>query len=328
MTDFEHRQTAHCESGTVAGLLRHNGLPLSEPMVFGLSSALTFAMIPLVKIGGMPMLAYRMPPGRIIRGLEKRLGMRFHFQRFRQPERGMGALNEHLATGRPVGLQTSVFWLPYFPEHMRFHFNGHNVIAYGRRGDEYLLSDPTLESPVTADADSLRRARFARGMLAPKGCLYYPARLPSRIDYATAIPHSLRRTTHIMLGTPLPFIGVRGIRYVARQIARLDRADEHYARLFIGHMVRMQEEIGTGGGGFRFLFASFLQESAQELDSTGLAELADHFTEVGDEWRRFALYAAKMLKGRMTLDGEKLAAQLGAIAELEEDGYRRLRELI
>ncbi len=79
MTDFDHRQTAHCESGAVSALLRHHGLPLSEPMVFGLSSALTYAYIPLLKIGGMPMLAYRMPPGRIIRGLSKRLGIRFRF---------------------------------------------------------------------------------------------------------------------------------------------------------------------------------------------------------------------------------------------------------
>lgn len=62
MTDFNHQQTAHCESGAVAALLRHNGLDLSEPMIFGLSSALTYAYIPLVKVGGMPLLAYRMPP--------------------------------------------------------------------------------------------------------------------------------------------------------------------------------------------------------------------------------------------------------------------------
>ena len=40
--------------------------------------------------------------------------------------------------------------------------------------------------------------------------------------------------------------------WLARQIERLPLADggEH-ARLYVGNIVRMQEEIGTGGGGFR-----------------------------------------------------------------------------
>ena len=43
MTDFLHRQSAHCESGVMSSLLTHNGLPMSEPMAFGLGAALAFA---------------------------------------------------------------------------------------------------------------------------------------------------------------------------------------------------------------------------------------------------------------------------------------------
>jgi len=42
MSDFEHRHAGHCESGTVAALLRHRGLDLSEPMVFGIGGGLFF----------------------------------------------------------------------------------------------------------------------------------------------------------------------------------------------------------------------------------------------------------------------------------------------
>ncbi|WP_152207151.1 BtrH N-terminal domain-containing protein [Marinobacter changyiensis] len=324
MTDFRHQQTAHCESGAVASLLRHSGLDLSEPMVFGLSSALTFAYIPLIRVGGMPMLAYRMPPGRIIRGLSRRIGASFDFQRFRTPEAGLAALDGHLADDRPVGLQASVYWLPYFPENMRFHFNAHNLVAYGREQDDYLISDPTFEEPVRADAEGLQRARFVKGMLAPKGLLYYPTRLPDSVDYDCAIPAAIRSTVNMMLRTPLPIIGVKGIRHVARRIGRFSPANEHFNRLFIGHMVRMQEEIGTGGAGFRFLFASFLQESATLIDKPRLARCADQVTDAGDEWRRFALYCAKMLKGRMTLDYQKLADQLMKVAAMEEAAYRQL----
>lgn len=323
--NFEHRQTAHCESGAVAALLRQQQLPLSEPMVFGLSGALTYACLPLIKVGGMPLLAYRMPPGSIVRGLSKRLGIRFKFQRFRRPEQGLQALNNHLDSGRPVGLQASVYWLPYFPPAMRFHFNAHNLVVYGREHDEFLISDPTFEEPVRADTQSLQRARFVKGMLAPRGLIYYPDHIPAAINFERAIPAAINSTCNMMLRTPLPFIGVRGIHLMAKKIAKFNPEPEHQQQLVLGHMVRMQEEIGTGGAGFRFLFASFLQESGQLLRNENLLRAADHFTDAGDEWRRFALYVAKMLKGRMPLDHAKLSAQLHHVAEMEEQGYRLLQ---
>jgi hypothetical protein len=96
---FEHRQSAHCESGVISALLRHAGVPMSEPMAFGISAGLTFAYIPLVKFGGMPMIAYRMPPKGVIRGLTKRLCIRMNFETFRDPKAGMAALDRHLAAG-------------------------------------------------------------------------------------------------------------------------------------------------------------------------------------------------------------------------------------
>lgn len=330
-TLFDHQQTAHCESGAISALLRHNGLDMSEPMAFGLSGALTFAYIPLIKIGGMPMIAYRMPPGRVIKGLTSRLGIKMNFERFSDPDKGMDRLDAHLDSGRPVGLQTSVYWLPYFPKDMRFHFNAHNLVAYDRDQGNYLLSDPTFENPVQSDAESLKRARFVKGMLAPKGVIYYPEIIPEKLDFNKAIVSSIAATTNMMLRTPLPIIGVRGVRFLSRKIRRLGLShdtNELHNKLFIGHMVRMQEEIGTGGAGFRFLYASFLQESAALIDKPALESVATQFTDTGDEWRRFALYAAKMLKGRMTMDYDKLADQLLVVAAEEEKSYRQLQAVM
>ena len=333
--DFEHRQTAHCESGTMAALLRHGGLELSEPMVFGLSGALTYACIPLLKIGGMPLLAYRMPPGKVIKGLASRLGISMKVERYNKPEIGMRALDNHLNAGRPVGLQASVYWLPYFPKDMRFHFNAHNLVAYGYEGGkeggkDYLISDPTLLEPVVADAPSLKRARFVKGVLAPKGMLYFPESIPENVDIETSARKAIKTTTRMMLKTPLSFIGIKGIRHVARKLERIgsDSKREEFGKLFIGHMVRMQEEIGTGGAGFRFLYASFLQECGERASNNKLLEASVMFTDAGDEWRRFALMIAKMLKGRAALDFNKLSGQLIRISEMEEQAYRFLQKAI
>lgn len=324
---FQHRQTAHCESGAISALLRHSGLDLSEAMAFGLSGALTFAYIPLLKMGGMPIIAYRMPPGAIIRGLTRALRIPMHAQRFRNPDAGTRALDALLDAGHPVGLQTSVYWLPYFPPDMRFHFNAHNLVAYGRAESDYLISDPTFEEPVSCDGPSLQRARFVRGMLAPRGLLYYPLTVPQQPDLAPLVLRAIQRNARMLLKTPLPIIGIRGIRNLAAKIRRLARHHDRDAdrnKLFIGHIVRMQEEIGTGGAGFRFLYASFLQESAAATGSGRLAEASHQLTAAGDEWRRFALLAAKMCKQRMPMDYDRLAAQLELCAEHERAVFEPL----
>ena len=327
--EFNHRQTAHCESGTVSALLRHSGVDISEPMAFGISSALLYAYIPMIKLGGLPLLAYRSRPGNIIRGLSKRLGIGMEFERFHDQQAGMAALDRHLDAGRPVGLQTSVYWLPYFPPDMRFHFNAHNLVVYARDGDEYLISDPTFEQPVRCQRQALQRARFVKGALAPRGLIYYPRQLPEHPDWRQAIRGAIKANTGMMLYTPLPIIGIRGIRSVSRKLRALDQRTDRSEtdnKLLIGHMVRMQEEIGTGGGGFRFIYASFLQQAAQLLDYPELEQSSRDFTNTGDEWRRFALYAAKMCKNRMAMDYHKLADQLWLIADMEEDAHRTLRQ--
>lgn len=322
---FDHQQSAHCESGVVSGLLRECGTALSEAMVFGIGSGLTFAYLPFISLGGQPLISYRMPPRSIVRGISKRLGVRMRYQTFGSVDAGTRALDDHLAAGRIVGVQTSVFWLPYFPPDMRFHFNAHNLIVYGKRGNTYLISDPVFEHPVDCDAESLARARFVKGALAPHGLLYYPTHVPARLALVPAIRQAIRFTTGMMLHSPIPLIGVRGIRLVARKIRRLDVRQHDRNKLLLGHIVRMQEEIGTGGAGFRFLYAAFLQEAAQVTGQQVLSDIAGQLTAAGDEWRQFALLCARMCKDREAIDYERLSDIMLGIADRERAVYRRLR---
>jgi Domain of unknown function (DUF4872)/Butirosin biosynthesis protein H, N-terminal len=311
---FVHAHASHCESGVMSSLLRHHGMPISEAMAFGLASALAFAYLPFVRINGLPLVSYRMPPRAIIRGLARSLGLDMRFETFRTPSAGTERLDALLDAGELVGLQTSVFWLPYFPPDLRFHFNAHNLLVYGREGHEYLISDPVAETPVRCARKDLEKARFAKGALAPKGLLYFLKTPPAAPDWMRLGRRALARTARIMLA-PLPLIGVRGMRMLARRIERLPLADggEH-ARLYIGNIVRMQEEIGTGGGGFRFLYATFLQELAAKTGYAALEGFAPRLVEIGDRWREFALAAARMIRGRDALSPPALAERLRALA--------------
>ncbi|GAB5605315.1 BtrH N-terminal domain-containing protein [Sideroxyarcus sp. TK5] len=323
--EFQHHHAAHCESGVASNLMIHHGVALSEAMAFGLSSALSFAYLPFVKLTGFPLIAYRMPPKSILKGMSRPFKASFQFETFRDPARGMNRLDALLAEGRVVGLQTSVFWLPYFPEDMRFHFNAHNLLVYGKEGDDYLISDPVTELPQRCGSADLQRARFAKGALAPKGLLYYPTNIGRTEILPEEIKKAIRKTVRIMLG-PIPIVGVRGMRMLANKVAKLD-GSEHSLN-YVGHIVRMQEEIGTGGGGFRFLYAAFLQESAQITGIEALAVLSERLVEIGDGWREFALKAARMIRGREAFDARRLADMLHGQSEQEKEFFQALKRAI
>ena len=331
MSDFEHRHAAHCESGTVASLLRHQGLDLSEPMVFGIGGGLFFLHLSFVKMGGIPLTSYRDAPRILIKNMEKRLGVRWHQQRYRSAESAMRSLDGFLAQGQPVGLQTGIYWLSYFPVDMRFHFNGHNIIAYGKQGEDYLVSDPVIETAVTCLAGDLRRARFAKGPFAPRGLSYYPEHVPANPDLKAAARDAIRQTARRMTGLPVPFFGVRGIRSLANKLERWpEKLGAEQARATVSSVVRMQEEIGTGGAGFRFMYAAFLQEAADLLKTPALAEAARDLTATGDRWRDFAVQGAQLVKNKRddSATYAKLADLLRECADREQEIFTRLKSIV
>ncbi len=327
MSKFEHTHHAHCESGVISSMLRHYGLNISEPMIFGLSNALNFAYIPFVKIGGMPLVAYRSIPKSIIKNIKKNLKIDIKLETFSSKKKGVDRLDELLDDGKIVGAQSSMYWLSYIPKEMRFHFNAHNLLIYGRENDEYLISDPVFQMSVKCDKESLTKARFAKGVMAPKGLLYYPISVPKEVDLKPIVAKNIKKLSKTMLRKFVPIAGLVGIKYLSKAILKLESKDKRYAKLFLGHIVRMQEEIGTGGAGFRFMYASFLQEASELFNNDEtLAEASKLMLEVGDEWREFALMIAKSIRSKKDIDFRAIADKLIGISENETKVYKKMLE--
>ncbi|MBP2673498.1 MAG: NlpC/p60-like transpeptidase [Deltaproteobacteria bacterium] len=324
---FPHRQSAHCESGVASSLFTFHGVAVSEAMAFGLGGGLFFAYLPFVRINRLPLTTFRTIPGRVIRRAAKRLGIDVRFRTFRDEGQGMAELDRLLSAGLPVGAQTGVYWLPYFPPALRFHFNAHNIVVTGKEGDRYRISDPVFGEPVTCPEDDLRRARFARGPLSPRGRLFHVGSAPKKVDPAPAVAAAIREVCFLMTRVPFPLIGVRGIRHLAGQLASWpSRLGPRKSLLYLGNVIRMQEEIGTGGGGFRFIYAAFLQEAAGVLGDDRLLELSRRMTAAGDRWRDFAAAGARQCKGRPEPGDafESLARTVRECADLELSVYRDL----
>lgn len=324
---FKHRQTAHCENGVISNLLEFKGLPMSEPLAFGIGSGLFFVYLPFFKVNQAPAVSFRPMPGLIFKRLTKRLGIKIKKRKYNSVDKAFSELDTQLEKNNPVGLQVGVFNLPYFPDEYRFHFNAHNLVVVEKKESSYVVSDPTMETLHTMSYDELKTVRFAKGAFAPKGHMYYPTAIPENIDLKKAIRKGIKSTCRDMLA-PAPLIGINGIVKLAKDLKKWPRKlglkkTNHY----LMQIVRMQEEIGTGGGGFRFIYGAFLQEASTILNKPELNDSAKEITAIGDEWRDFALNASRMFKNRNKDNNgyDDLSNQLLNLAKREKTFFKSLK---
>jgi hypothetical protein len=242
----------------------------------------------------------------------------------------MKELDNMLEKGVPVGMLVGVYQLPYFPKEYRFHFNAHNITVFGKDGNRYFVSDPVMEHVETLSSDELRKVRFAMGTYPPRGRMYYITKVPAVLSLKPAIIKGIRKTARDMLTIPIPMFGIDGIRFLARRMRNWPaKLGEKEAVLNLGQVIRMLEEIGTGGAGFRFIYAAFLQECAVILEKPWLNDLSREMTGIGDRWREFAVLAARCFKNRdkgQTTYGQ-LADILMEIADREEKVFMQLRKV-
>ncbi len=333
---FEHIQSAHCENGVVVKLLKSRGITqINEPMAFGIGSGLFYIHIPFLQLNNAPALSFRTMPGRIFKQTCNFLDIDYSTRRFRRPEKAAAYLDSLLEKGVAVGCQVGVFNLSYLPVEYRFHFNAHNIIVFGKEEGSYLISDTTMEASTRLDEAELLKARYARGLYAPKGHLYY---IKGSGDLAIgedelrrAVLKGIKRNVRDMLYIPGNIAGVKGIKYTGNKIRKWrDELGLRKAGRYLGHIVRMQEEIGTGGGGFRFLYAAFLQQAAELFDNEQLVRASEEFSHAGDLWRGSAVKMAGVFKGRATeqSDFNEISELFYEISDLEKGAFRRLSKIV
>lgn len=328
--DFQHRQSAHCENGVISNLLNFHGLDISEPLAFGIGSGIFFTHLPFVKVHGIPGTSYRIWPGHIFKRLSKLLNIKVERQSFRNEQLAMQRLDELLERGQPVGMLTSVFYLPYLPEAFRFHFNAHNIVVIGKEAGNYIISDPVMPGITQIAPADLQRARFAKGTPEPKGKLYYPVSIPKEIDFKIPVLKGIRRAAFEMSRLPVPLFGAKGMNFLAKRIANYPgKMDDRTAKRYLINLIRMQEEIGTGGAGFRFIYAAFLKEAAQITHIQEFNDLADRLTASGDQLRAFAYEAARICKNRGgdVKSFADLASMLATCGDTEQEIFTELFQI-
>ncbi len=328
----------HCETGTLRNLLAYVGYDISEAMIFGIGKGMIFGFSTLVWFSGINFMVCRTWQGFIIRNFIKQMDLPIQYRRYflLNKKKAMRDLDALLGKNIPVGLMTSISRLPFIREESnRFFFNGHSVQVMRKEGGNYVVVDnfsPADEYKLIAEAD-LRHARFSLKIPPIWGDYYYIERLPDHVrPIESVITDSIRSTCKVMLAKfPFSFMGVSGMRYMAYRIKRKAKPvlTAHNRKFFL-YIFRMLE-IGSGGSGYRYLYARFLEEAGKTLHSDELCQMAEEMVNIGDQWRRISIIAGKLAR-----DGaadcvpsvNEIVEIVYEIADMEERLFRKLRVIV
>ena len=161
--------------------------------------------------------------------------------------------------------------------------------------------------------------------------MYWVKDIPTDFSLPEAIVKGIKHTCKDMLTIPVPMFGVKGIRFMAKKVRGYPaKLGARRAASYTGQIVRAQEEIGTGGAGFRFMYGAFLQEAAVVLNKPVLRDLSIELSGIGDLWREFAVITGRIVKNRNKADEsyDHAADLLLVIADKEEDFFKKLKSAV
>ncbi|MDX3107485.1 BtrH N-terminal domain-containing protein [Nonomuraea angiospora] len=288
--DVDIRGTQHCETTALGVLLRHQGLDLSEPMLFGLGSGLSFIYWDSKNMD-FPFLGGRVKPFDLTRNLAARLGLELQVQETASPRRAWENVATPIDAGRPVGLQLDSYHLDYFSS--KVHFGGHVVAMYGYDDhDAYLVDTDQQGGAVSTSLTTLAQARAARVPMAAKHrsfTLTAPRNPPSPRDHI--IP-AITACAGAFLNPPIANVGYRGIDKAGKLVRTwLQRTDD--PRRDLPQAALLMEKAGTGGALFRNLYRDFLAECVQLLDSSHLRTGHGLYAEAATLWTEAAALITK-----------------------------------
>jgi hypothetical protein len=318
------RATHHCETTALGVLLRHQGIDLSEPMLFGLGKGLSFIYWDSKNMG-FPFLGGRVKPFELTRNLADVLGLELQVRETTSPRKAWANVVEAIDGGRPVGLQLDSYHLEYFTA--KVHFGGHVVAMYGYDDHvAYLVDTEQQGGAVSTGLDGLAQARAARGPMAARHRSFTvtaPRGLPAP---RTRIVPAVTGCARAFLNPPIANLGHRGIDKAGKAVRTWLRRSEDPGR-DLPQAALLMERAGTGGALFRNLYRDFLAECGQLLDSEHLRTGHRLYAEAAALWTEVASLITKAGESGQEQYLVRAGDALHELARIEREAMEALSRL-
>ena len=336
--NYPNERRMHCETGVLVNMLEYYGYNISEPMAFGIGGGMYFLYFPWMKLYGFVLPVLRSKPTNIMRHFTKRMNIGYHEKSYgNNREKAKQELDELVAKDVPVGLRVNLVGLKYLNDiGFELDYNGHHIAVIGKEGRDYIIADIDEKLPnddlVTLDETRMSLVRFRGGIAAPHGCMFYidplPANYAKTVDLKPAIIEGLKETCRNMIGIPMPWFGSKGIHFMANDLRKWERKHKQdLIDLSLLWYYRLIEQSGTGGSGYRYIYADFLKEAAPMFQNEVLDESSTIMRKAADNWRRFTVNCNRYLnKSGVTLN--EMADIVDEASVCEKQAFEKIKAFL
>lgn len=290
----------HCITTSLMQIFKHNGIDITESMLFGLGAGLSWFYMEN-KAMPFPIISGRIKPLLFEENISKALNIEM---KINQPDTSKKAYDDVKAcieNDMPVLIYADMAYLKYLGLPANAHFGGHSIVLFGIDEDKntaYISDRDSNALPLIIKGkkvgsdyhlvplNELSDARASKSFPFPAKNKWVSIKFEGirNIDI-DVVNECLKKTLNEMLNPPINNIGIKGIEKFAERIILWNNFDDK--KLFsaaFNCFFMINESGGTGGGAFRNLFGEFLQESGKLTGNDQLYDFGADYIAISKIW--------------------------------------------
>jgi|TARA_R110002167_G_scaffold101513_2_gene264347 hypothetical protein len=282
LINHTHVPGHHCSSTAIADLVRFHHFNWSEDFCFGIGGGLGITYLKTPSSSPTRLLHTRSL------GYEKRffnaIGVDdFSWLSGRTEEESEKQLLCAIDENRPALLLSDIFYLHYF--NSSSHFPGHGIMVWGYDKNDkiFYVTDTERENLESVPFSDMRKARVSQ--IPPficNGDFYAPHHLSKPTDLQTLCKLAIKENAHRLLNSTDHASGFSALHSLTDDLSNWAESDDWQWNCRFAYQTI--EKRGTGGSGFRKMYARFLAEAGQHLESIKTLELENKMLESAQSW--------------------------------------------
>ena len=329
----------HCITNSLKQIFSYYGYPLSEEMMFGLASGLSFLYL---NQSSSPMVNGRTKVFEFEKKLADRLNISIQCKSGSDYKKISQLSKDMIDQDKPILIYVDISYLGL---NKNSHFGGHAVVLFGYDNEleRFWISDRDnhdypIRTPFGEIAEDYHLVSY-REMEQARSSAYRP--FPAKNKYLLIdfqgykqidreiLTQAIAETCNTMLNPPAKLLGVNGILKFSTEILKWEKFSLDKLKLSgTTNYFQISKDGGTGGGIFRKMYGDFLIEASTILDNKNIAMLGTKFLEVATQWDKIADDLWQLsLSGNVSLL-QKMSKEIMDIYCQEKNLYQSLQKIL
>ncbi|SFA70875.1 BtrH N-terminal domain-containing protein [Clostridium frigidicarnis] len=298
INEFKTSGGKHCITTALKQVFEYYKYPLTEEMIFGIGSGLSFVYINLDK---SPIVSGRTKPFEFEKKLGERLNIEINCKSSSKYKTAFDKTLKLLDDNKPVLVYADMPYLDYLNLGEDRHFGGHAVVIFGydNETEKFYISDRdnsdnTIRTPNgyiskdyhLVDYKQVEMARSSNHRPFPANNKYLDIKFNDYKQVTSSIIFSaIKETCDNMLNAPAQLLGLNGINKFSKEILKWSKFNEEKLKIAgITNYFMINADGGTGGGIFRKMYGDFLIQASKIVSCEEMEQLGIEYITISNKW--------------------------------------------